>query len=254
MLTTIRAASVPARRIRAILAAAVLATGILVVPGPASGSDTPPPTGTAQVWIVHGIPGVTVDVCVDGTVVIEDFEPLEVFGPASLPSATYEVALTTGTCASPIYATEVDTTLATYVLVATLDASANPDLVAFAVNGACTPPGEGRFQAAHAAGPTGPVTVRVDGTPVDTDLQYGEIATVAGPVGTFVLEVTRNAGAVVLLTGPVPLLEGVALVSVVVPLSAGDPDLVEAVAFTVPVGVCTPPAPEPEPPTPRFTG
>jgi hypothetical protein len=242
-------------RIRPLLLAVVVALGVLVVPGTASGADGPPPT-TAQVWVVHGVPGVTVDVCVDGTVVIEDLEYLDAAGPLTVPVATYELALTTSTCDSEIYLTEVDTTEPYYALVATLDPSSNLDVLAFGVYGNCTPAGNGQFQALHAAGPTGPVTVTVDGTPADTDLGYGEYANVDGPVRTFALSVTRNAGGASLLSGPVTLIEGVNLVSVIVPGVGGDPDVVAAVAFPVAVGVCTPPTPEPdpEPPAPRFTG
>lgn len=50
-------------------------------------------TSASLVTIVHGIPGATVDVYVDGELQLEDFEPESIAGPLVLPAGTYDIAI-----------------------------------------------------------------------------------------------------------------------------------------------------------------
>ena len=74
-----------------ILAAAVGA-GALVVLGavaPANAADAP-----AKLSVLHGVPGLTVDVYVNNELTLDDFEPGDLAGPLELPAGTYTVAIT----------------------------------------------------------------------------------------------------------------------------------------------------------------
>jgi hypothetical protein len=48
---------------------------------------------TTQVYIVHGIPGVPVDVYVDGARALANFQPGTVVGPVALPATQHTIAL-----------------------------------------------------------------------------------------------------------------------------------------------------------------
>ena len=61
---------------------------VLALPLPASAATN------AQLSVLHAIPGVTVDVWVDGALTLDDFTPSTLAGPLSLAPATYSVAIT----------------------------------------------------------------------------------------------------------------------------------------------------------------
>lgn len=96
----------PAGRFKPVLAAAKLAlekatfTAVYAVGSPADdtfmllvqtiGAPAPEP-GPARVSVVHGVPGVPVDVYVNGALTLEDFQPGTVTDPLSLPAGEYEI-------------------------------------------------------------------------------------------------------------------------------------------------------------------
>ena len=45
----------------------------------------------SQVSVVHGVPGLIVDVYLNGVLLLEDFEPTQVAGPVLLPAGTYDI-------------------------------------------------------------------------------------------------------------------------------------------------------------------
>ncbi|MDJ0338118.1 DUF4397 domain-containing protein [Cryobacterium sp. PH31-O1] len=51
----------------------------------------PAASGTASVSVLHAIPGLTLDISVDGRVVIDDFEPGTLLGPLSISAGTHTV-------------------------------------------------------------------------------------------------------------------------------------------------------------------
>ncbi len=69
------------------VSAAALAALSVAAPVGAQTSDP------SDVYVVHGVPGVTVDVYVNGALTLEDFTPSSVAGPLSLPAADYEIAV-----------------------------------------------------------------------------------------------------------------------------------------------------------------
>lgn len=50
-------------------------------------------TGTASAYVVHGIPGLTVDIYVNGSLFVAGFTPGTIAGPIELPSAPTDLAI-----------------------------------------------------------------------------------------------------------------------------------------------------------------
>ena len=81
----------------------------------------------AELYVLHGVPGLTVDVCVNGAVQLPDFTPGTLAGPLSLPAGTYTVAIFADTtdCSGTPAIGPIDLPLAAgmnYTAVAHLDA------------------------------------------------------------------------------------------------------------------------------------
>ena len=98
--------------------------------------DIPEPVPqTGEVSVVHGVPGLTVDVYLNGELALPGFEPKTVTDPIELPNGDYEIAVT---AAGENVANAVITASATVVgganvtAVAHLDADGAPTLSQFA--------------------------------------------------------------------------------------------------------------------------
>src|SRR6478736_5735703 len=75
------------RRLIAATAAGSLAVAAALFGAlPASAADP------AEVYVVHGIPGLPVDVYVNGALTLDDFQPETVAGPLDLPAGSYAIA------------------------------------------------------------------------------------------------------------------------------------------------------------------
>ena len=89
------------RRVIAATAAGSLAIAAALFGAlPASAADT------AEVFVVHGIPGLPVDVYVNGALTLDNFQPETVAGPLDLPAGSYDVAITAADAAddsSPLF-------------------------------------------------------------------------------------------------------------------------------------------------------
>lgn len=75
------------RRLSALATAGVLMASLFATVGAASAAP-----GDATLWVVHGVPGATVEVCVNGAAVKEDFMYRQKFS-ATLPAGDYSFAL-----------------------------------------------------------------------------------------------------------------------------------------------------------------
>jgi hypothetical protein len=156
---------------RAVLGA-VLAAGVtgglsLATAAPAAAAEN----GT--VYVVHGVPGLTVDVYVNGKTVLTGFKPGEVTGPLSLPPGSYDVAVRkAGEATTAAPAIDKTVTLpagANVSLVAHLSASGTPTLTAFANPVGELANGKARLVVRHtAAAPA--VDILAGGKPVFTGL------------------------------------------------------------------------------------
>ena len=94
--------------------------------------------------VVHGIPGVTVDVYVDGTDVLPGFTFGTVSPALSVPPGTYSVAVkAAGTSTVLLSATETLVSNENATIVANLDTGGNPTLNVFENPTTPTPAGRG---------------------------------------------------------------------------------------------------------------
>ena len=129
---------------------------------------------TADLSVLHGVPGLVVDVWVNGERTLDDFEPGALAGPLELPAGTYTVAITAADAAddSAPAIGPVDLPLAagtSYTAVAHLDADGNPTASLFTNDTTTTAAGQGRLTVRHvAAAPA--VDVLAGGSPVITNL------------------------------------------------------------------------------------
>ncbi len=129
---------------------AALAMGLLTGGGPAVAA------GKARLNVVHGIPGVTVNVCVDGTNAIPNFAPGDVVKNVSLAatSHTFKIVAKSDTTCSTAGILVVTTTLKAgkdYTAVAALNAKGNPRLLLFTNNVKPTKSHHGRLAVRHTA-------------------------------------------------------------------------------------------------------
>lgn len=200
---------------RAVLGA-VLAAGV----AGGLGAATAAPAAAAEngtVYVVHGVPGLTVDVYVNGKAALTGFKPGQVAGPLSLPPGSYDVAVRkAGEAATAAPAIDKHVTLpagANVSLVAHLSAAGTPTLTAFAnpVGGLAT--GKARLVVRHtAAAPA--VDVLAGGKPVFTGLTNPDQRTADLAPGT-VSAAVALAGTTKPVIGPASLTLAAGQVTVV---------------------------------------
>jgi hypothetical protein len=140
--------------------------------------------------VVHGIPGVTVNVCVDGTVAIPDFAPGDVVKNVSLPATSHTFKIvpnTDDTCSTAgilVVTTPLDAK--NYTAVAALDDSGDPQLRLFTNNVNPTKVGKARLTVRHTADAPA-VNVWANGMKLvgGTEFTFGESASLPVPKGIY---------------------------------------------------------------------
>ncbi|MEV8132376.1 DUF4397 domain-containing protein [Pseudarthrobacter oxydans] len=148
--------------------AAAIAAAIALA-GPAHAAE-----GDAQLSVLHGVPGLTVDVWVNGDRTLDDFTPGSLAGPLALPAGAYELAITASDAADASAAVigPVSVTLAAngnYTAVANLDAAGNPTANLFTNDVSQIEAGKGKLTVRHtAAAPA--VDILAGGSPAITNL------------------------------------------------------------------------------------
>src|SRR5688572_22919203 len=137
-----------------IIGLAVALATTMALAGTASAQTSDPREFTLNV--VHGIPGVVVDICVNGAKAITDFEPGEVVTGVKLPEGTYELEVTPAgeSCSAAII--EVTAELEggrfrNYTVVANLDDAGTSNLLLFRNPTRKTEAGEARLVVRHTA-------------------------------------------------------------------------------------------------------
>ncbi len=187
-----------------------VAIAAIALVGAAGVAQAGPNDGT--VTVIHGIPGVTVDVYVNGTLTLEDFTPGTVTAPLTLPAGPYTIDIRPANApASDPPLITGSTTLpagANASIIANLSATGTPTLTVFVNDTAATPTGQGRLVVRHtAAAPA--VDVLAGGTPVIQNLTNPNEATLTLPAGTVSASVAA-AGTTTPVIGPadVPVVAG----------------------------------------------
>jgi hypothetical protein len=163
--------------------AAALAAVLVAVPaGTNAQSD-------AEIMLLHGIPGVTVDVAVDGDIVIPGFEPgtmqdLSAFAGQTLENLEVRIAGTEDIAIGPVAEFPVPSS-GSYTVVAHLDADGTPTLTPFENDTSEVADGNGRLTIRHTAAAPAVDVVLGDARPVENasngdsaglDIPAGEIA------------------------------------------------------------------------------
>lgn len=169
------------KRLLGLGVAATLAVSMLGV-GTASAAD-------ASLNVVHGIPGVDVEVCVNGDVAIPGFTPGEVVTGVALPAGAYDVRIVAAgdTCddAAILEATGIE--LASdrnYTAIAYLSEDGTPTLGLFRNNVRPVPARSARVTIRHtAAAPA--VDVWANGGVLLQDVPNGASATMRVPAGVY---------------------------------------------------------------------
>jgi hypothetical protein len=132
-------------------AGAAAIAAVLALAGPAQAAE-----GDAQLSVLHGVPGLTVDVWVNGDRTLDDFAPGTLAGPLALPAGAYELAITASDAAdasAPVIG-PVTVTLAAsgnYTAVANLDAAGKPTANLFTNDVSQIAAGKGKLTVRHAA-------------------------------------------------------------------------------------------------------
>jgi len=152
--------------------------------------------GNAVLNVVHGIPGVDVNVCVNGAAAIPDFKPGDVAAGVELPAGSYDVKIVAAadTCddAAILEASGVALKAGkNYTAVANLNANGDPNIKLFTNKVAPVKVGKARLTVRHtAAAPA--VNVWANGSVLigGNDFVWGESATVAVPKGSYRVKVT----------------------------------------------------------------
>ncbi|WP_024365035.1 DUF4397 domain-containing protein, partial [Arthrobacter sp. TB 26] len=181
-------------------AGAVAIAAALALAGPAQAAES-----DAQLSVLHGVPGLTVDVWVNGERTLDDFAPGTLAGPLALPAGDYDLAITAADAAdasAPVIG-PVKVTLAAsgnYTAVANLDAEGKPTANFFTNDVSQIDPGKGKLTVRHtAAAPA--VDILAGGAPVITGLANPKEETLTLDPGTLSVAVAA-AGTTAPVIGP----------------------------------------------------
>jgi hypothetical protein len=171
------------------LAAAALAGSTSATAATRSASST-----SAQVYVVPGIPGSTLEVLLDDRRIAAAAPPESVVGPVVVPAGQHVLTLrqggrsVTGARFSVAGGQSVD-----LVAQRAADRAQTPQVVVFRNDLHQVSPGKGRLVVAHAA-VAPPADVRVDGTTLFHDVAPGEALSLLVPARTYSVDVRRSLG------------------------------------------------------------
>ncbi len=194
----------------ALAAGATGAFAVVLAAGPATAADT------ATVSVLHGVPGVTVDVYANGEELLSDFAPGTLTDPVSLPAGSYDLAVypagsDPASSQPAASASGVQVPAGAHAtVVAHLDEGGTPVLTPFVNDVSPVPAGQARVTVRHtAAAPA--VDIRAGGQVVAPGLTNPDEATLTVPAGTIAADVVL-AGTETVAIGPadLPLGEGTA--------------------------------------------
>ena len=189
-------------RILGLGGAALLAASLWGIGGPAQAADS------AQVSILHGVPGATVDVYANGNPLLKNFKPGTLTDPQSLPAGSYDLKVVkAGDGADGDAVIEADNVKvpggANITVVAHLNEDGDPSLTPFVNDVSKIPAGKARITVRHtAAAPA--VDVRAGGDPVFTNLSNPDEKSAEVDAGTVKADVVLK-GTEDVVIGPASL-------------------------------------------------
>jgi hypothetical protein len=184
------------KRTIGVLVAGALAMGLMVAPASAAAK--------AKLWVLHGVPGAKVDVCVNGSEVKSNFTYKQKFS-ADLPAGTYKVrvrAASAGECMGDVILKANPELKAgkNYTAVAGLDAAGSPELFLYKNDVSRTDGKNARVSVRHtAAAPK--VDVWVNGSKLLKGLPNGGSRTLQVPANAYTVKVAPK-GTTTVVIGP----------------------------------------------------
>ncbi|HEY5879134.1 MAG TPA: DUF4397 domain-containing protein [Nakamurella sp.] len=187
-------------------------------------------------YVVHGVPGLTVDVYVDGARALDNFEPETVAGPLDLPAGSHAVAITAADASdasAPLLAATADLAAGnSYSLVAHLSADGDPTLTPYANDISTIPAGQARLVVRHdAAAPA--VDVRAGGKVVLANVTNPNQGGLVVPAGTVSADVVL-AGTSTVAIGPADLNLAEGSATFVHAVGGADKGALTLVSFVIP--------------------
>ncbi|HET8880490.1 MAG TPA: DUF4397 domain-containing protein [Arthrobacter sp.] len=192
------------KSLSAALGAMTLLAG-LAFAAPAQAGDNCPDPGTAKLSVLHGVPGLTVDVWVDGKLTLDNFTPGSLAGPLDVRAGDHKIAITGADATSadnPVIG-PVKVNLKQgrdYTAVAHLTADGEPTATLFRNDTSASPDGQGKLTVRHvAAAPA--VDVLAGGTAVIEGLENPDQKKLTLDAGTISASVAA-AGSTEALIGP----------------------------------------------------
>lgn len=176
--------------------------GLLAVAVPAvPASGAPSPGSAARAYVVQGVPGVSVDVSLDGKPVQTSMGARDIAGPFNLARGThmvtFEASKWTVGSSFDVNGKSLDIVLHWGA------AQAKPQLTVFRNDVAPVPSGKGRLAVANTA-VVPPADIRVQGKVLFSNIANGEFVTAVVPAMTYSVAVVPTGGGAPLV-GPVDL-------------------------------------------------
>lgn len=196
---------------KSIYAALVAVIGLLVMAAPSTAQST-----DARIHLIHGIPGVNVDVVVDGAPVFEGFAFSDTQDLSSFAGQTLTALQVKAAGADDVLIDAGDVALpasGNYTVFAHLDADGNPALAVFENDVSTIEAGNGRLVVRHAAAAPA-VDVKANGEVAFTNIVNGGEASADLPAGTISAEVVPTGADEPVVIGPadLPVTEGASLI------------------------------------------
>lgn len=149
----------------------------------------------AKVSVVHGVPGLTVDVFVNGDLTLEDFEYGDVAGPLELPAGEYDLAVSpadAGIGAAVLTADDVALTDGlNATVVAHLTEGGDPTLSVFVNDTSSIDAGNGRVTVRHTAQAPA-VDIWANGSPLFVNLANPDEQSADVPAATYSVAIQAN--------------------------------------------------------------
>lgn len=180
------------KRPAAVIVLAMMVVGLLGGIPAASAA----PGDYATVSVVHGIPGTTVDVYVDGELALDDFAPEEIAGPLALTGETHSVEVKSSDGATSIIGPDdFDLTGGgNFTIVAHYDTDMSPVLTAFQNDYEPVDTGMAEVVVRHVAdaGTVDVINAADDGVLASELSNDGDSASVMVPVGSYDIEVVAT--------------------------------------------------------------
>ena len=138
------------------VAGAMTLLAALTLAAPAQAGTHHRDEGTAKLSVLHGVPGLKVDVWVDGKRALDNFMPGKLAGPLTLPDGDHKIAITGAnatSAANPVIGpVTVDLEAGQdYRAVAHLAANGKPTATLFTNDTSASPDGKGKLTVRHVA-------------------------------------------------------------------------------------------------------